>query len=201
VDYFQAASTAPPGWERYSIDDVARLPSQYLAAVPVGEREAAARGNTDATQRLRRALFWPMVYELEPELWDAISQAEPIHPSILAKLEIDGRRVLEVAAGSGRLTVYLCPRASELICVEPSSGLRSLLVSRCRRTVLELERATAPGGVLALISPESPDWFQARGWERLSFDPTDVIIQPHDPELEAIFGPLDPPHELLWRQR
>jgi SAM-dependent methyltransferase len=233
VDYFQAASAAPPGWERYSLDDVARLPIRYLSAVPIGEREAAARGKADATQRLRRALFWPMVYELEPELWDAISQAEPIHPGILAKLEIDGRRVLEVAAGSGRLTVYLCPRASELVCVEPSSGLRSILASRCPLAdiragffddlpivdgwaeltvscastpadpgaVLELERATAPGGVLALISPESPDWFQAHGWERLSFDPTDVIINPHDPELEAIVGPLDPPHELLWRHR
>jgi hypothetical protein len=67
--------------------------------------------------------------------------------------------------------------------------------------VLQLERATAPGGVLALISPESPDWFEARGWERQSFDSTDVAINPHDPELEAIFGPLDPPHELLWRHR
>jgi hypothetical protein len=174
-----------------------------------------------------------MVYELEPELWDAVSQAEPIHPGILAKLEIDGRRVLEVAAGSGRLTVYLCPRAAELVCVEPSSGLRRILASRCPSAdirvgffhslpivgawaeltvscasippdpgiVLELERATAPGGVLALISPESPDWFQARGWERLRFDPTDVLIKPHDPELEAIFGPLDPPHELLLRPR
>ncbi len=233
MDYFQAASTAPPGWQRYSLDDVARLPTQYLAGVPTAEREAAARGNAEAAQRLRRALFWPMVYELEPQLWDAISQAEPIHPGILAKLEINGRRVLEVAAGSGRLTVYLCPRAAELVCVEPSSGLRRILVSRCpsaeiragffhalpivdgwagltvscasippdRDAVLELERATAPGGVLALISPESPDWFQARGWERLSFDPTDVVVNPHDPELEVIFGPLDPPHELLWRYR
>ena len=233
MDYFQAASTAPPGWQRYSLDDVARLPAQYLATIPAGEREAAALGNAEAAQRLCRALFWPMVYELEPELWDAVSQAEPIHPGILAKLEIEGRRVLEVAAGSGRLTVYLCPRASELVCVEPSSGLRRILVSRCPSAdiragffdalpvvdgwaevtvscasirpdpgeVLELERATAPGGVIALISPESPDWFEARGWDRLSFDPTDVVINPHDPELEAIFGPLDPPHELLWRHR
>jgi hypothetical protein len=233
VDYFQAASAAPPGWKRYSLDDIARLPTEYLAAVPAGEREAADRGNAEAAQRLRRALFWPMVYELEPELWDAVSQAEPIHPGVLAKLEIEGRRVLEVAAGSGRLSVYICPRAAELVCVEPSSGLRRILVSRCPsadvRTgffnalpivdgwaeltvscasvppdpgiVLELERATAPGGMLALISPESPDWFEARGWERLSFDPTDVVIAPHDPELEAIFGPLDPPHELLWRHR
>jgi hypothetical protein len=233
VDYFQAASTAPPGWRRFSLDDVARLPSQYLGAVPASEREAAAHGNTEAAQRLRRALFWPMVYELEPQLWDAVSQAEPIHPGILAKLEIDGRRVLEVAAGSGRLTVYLCPRAAELVCVEPAFGLRRILAGRCPSAdtragffnaipivdgwadltvscasippdpgiVLELERATARGGVLALISPESPDWFEARGWERLSFDPTDVAINPHDPELEAIFGPLDPPHELLWRHR
>jgi hypothetical protein len=232
VDYFQAAFAAPPGWPRYRLDDVARLPFQYLAAVPIGEREAAARGDAQAAQRLRRALFWPMVYELEPELWDAVSQAEPIHPAILAKLDVDGRRVLEVAAGSGRLTEYLCPRAAELVCVEPSSGLRRILASRCRSAdiragffhklpiadgwaaltissasippdpgaVLELERATARGGMVALISPEGPDWFQAHGWQRLSFDPTEVVIRPHDPELEAIFGPLDPPHELLWRQ-
>jgi len=55
--------------------------------------------------------------------------------------------------------------------------------------------------VLALISPESPDWFEAHGWERLSFNPREVVINPHDPELERIFGPLDPPHELLWRRR
>jgi len=204
-----------------------------LDAIPAGEREAAAHGSAEAAQRLRRALFWPMVYELEPELWDAVSQAEPIHPGILAKLEVDGRRVLEVAAGSGRLTEYLCPRAAELVCVEPSAGLRGILVRRCPSAdiragffhalpivdgwaeltvacaslkpdpgaVHELERATSPGGLLVLISPESPDWFEARGWERQSFEPTEVVIKPHDPELEAIVGPLDPPHELLWRHR
>ncbi len=233
MDYFQAASAAPPGWKRYSLDDIARLPTQYLAAVPPGEREAAGRGDADAAQRLRRALFWPMLYELEPELWDAVSQAEPIHPGVLAKLEIEGRRVLEVAAGSGRLTVHMCRLAAELVCVEPSSGLRRILAGRCPSAdvrsgffhalpiadgwadltvscasippdpgvVLEFERATALGGMLALISPENPDWFVAHGWERLSFDPTEVVIAPHDPELEAIFGPLDPPHELLLRPR
>jgi SAM-dependent methyltransferase len=233
VDYFQAAAAAPPGWQRYNLEDVDRLPVHYLAAVPAAERAAASRGDAAAAQRLVRALFWPMVYELEPELWDAVSQAEPIHPEILAKLEIDGRRVLEVAAGSGRLTVHLCGQASELVCVEPSPGLRRILETRCPTAdvragffdalpivdawaqltlscasapadpgaVSELERATAPGGVLALISPEDPDWFQARGWERMTFDPARVAVKPHDPELEAIFGPLVPPHELLWRHR
>src|SRR5258708_25034942 len=163
-----------------------------------------------------------MVYELEPELWDAVSQAEPIHPAVLAKLDVDGRRVLEVAAGSGRLTVYLCPRAAELICVEPSSGLRRILAGRCRGAdirpgffqklpvadawaaltissasipadagaVLELERATAPGGMIALIRPEDPDWSQSRGWERLTFDPSRVVIDPSGPGHDAIFGTL-----------
>jgi SAM-dependent methyltransferase len=233
VDYFQAAAAAPPGWERYRLGDVDRLPIHYLAAVPPGERVAAARGEVEAAERLRRALFWPMVYELEPELWDAVSQAEPIHPGILAALEIEGRRVLEVAAGSGRLTVHLCPRATELICVEPSLGLRRILAGRCPSAeiragffdalpigdawadltvscasvpsdpdaISELERVTARDGVIALISPENPDWFQAHGWRRLSFDPTEVMIRPHDPSLEGIFGPLDPPHELVWRHR
>ncbi len=233
MDYFQAAATAPPGWQRYSLDDVAQLPQEYLTTIPTGERERAARGDAAAAERLRRALFWPMVYELEPELWDAVSQVEPIHPGVLAKLEIDGRRVLEVAAGSGRLTVHLCPRAAELVCVEPSAGLRRILAGRCPsadvragffhalpivdgwaeltvccasmepdpEAVLELERVTARGGVLALISPGNPDWFQAHGWERLTFDPAEVVINPGGPELEAIFGPLDPPHELLWRHR
>lgn len=233
MDYFQSVSKAPPGWRRYSLDDVGRLPSWYLSSVPAAEREAAGRGDVEAAERLRRALFWPMVYELEPELWDAVSQAEPIHPGILARLEIEGRRVLEVAAGSGRLSVYLCPRASQLVCVEPSLGLRRILAGRCAsadirpgffdalpiadawaeltvscaamppdpQALHELERATAPGGLVALISPENPDWFEADGWERISFDPGEVAVDSHDGKLEAIFGPLDPPHELLWRYR
>src|SRR5260370_5229741 len=123
VDSFQAASAAPPGWKRYSLDDVAQLPTQYLAAVPAGEREAADRGNAVAAQRLRRALFWPMVYELEPELWDAVSQAEPIHPGVLAKLEIEGRRVLGVAAGDGRRTVPIFRPAADLVLGGPPSWL------------------------------------------------------------------------------
>jgi hypothetical protein len=66
VDYFQSAAEAPPGWQRYSLQDVDRLPAHYIATVPVGEKEAAARGDAGAAERLRRALFWPMVYELEP---------------------------------------------------------------------------------------------------------------------------------------
>jgi hypothetical protein len=35
----------------------------------------------------------------------------------------------------------------------------------------------------------------SEGWERRSFDASEVAIKPHDLNLDAIFRPLDPPHE------
>src|SRR5439155_810546 len=59
----------------------------------------------------------------------------------------------------------------------------------------ELRRVTAPGGMIALISPESPEWFEAEGWRRITAPP---LQAPHHPAwLDEFFGPLDPPHELV----
>ncbi|HKW59983.1 MAG TPA: hypothetical protein VJR46_09560, partial [Candidatus Dormibacteraeota bacterium] len=59
----------------------------------------------------------------------------------------------------------------------------------------ELRRVTAPGGVIALISPERPDWFETEGWRRV------VVYAPAAPEhaawLDEFFGPPDPPRELV----
>lgn len=233
IDYRAAIEQAPPGWRRFAVDDVRRLPPEQLEDVPVEDLAAAAAGDEAAGERLRRALFWPLVYEFAPELWDRLAVAEPIHPGVLAALRVDGRRVVEIGAGSGRLTVHLAERAAELVCIEPSAGLRVLLRRRfpdvsvlagyarqlplpdgwaevaiaCAsigpdaQAVAEMERVTAAGGTLGLISPAEPAWFSDRGWSRISFDPSDVEVPEHDAELEEIFGPLDPPHELVWRQR
>jgi hypothetical protein len=61
--------------------------------------------------------------------------------------------------------------------------------------LVELERVTGRGGEIVLISPEQPEWFEANGWQRLSFDP--VPAPPHEDWIDAFFGPLDPPHELV----
>lgn len=233
MSYSEAVNQAPPGWSRYSVGDVERLPAEHLEAIPAEELAAARAGDAAAGERVRKALFWPLVYELEPELWDRLAAAEPLHPGVLAPLDVAGRRVLEVAPGSGRLTAHLVGAAAELVCVEPAAGLRALLARRfpgldvrhgfvhdlpvsdgwadvtvaCAslgpdpRAVAELERVTARAGVLALISPESPGWFTDRGWSRISFDAQDVELPPRDPELDAIFGPPDPPHEVVWRRR
>lgn len=62
----------------------------------------------------------------------------------------------------------------------------------------EFHRVTAAGGVIALISPESPEWFEANGWRRLSLPATPALE--HDRWIDDFFGPPDPPHELvMWR--
>lgn len=59
----------------------------------------------------------------------------------------------------------------------------------------ELRRVTAIGGTIALISPESPEWFEANGWRRLSLAAPKALD--HDPWIDDFFGPPDPPHELV----
>jgi SAM-dependent methyltransferase len=228
-------ASAPPGAAVFAGEDLERLPAdalqRFLEQVPAEELELFRAGEMAAVRRVLRAAFWTLVYNLLPERWDELSRAEPIHPGVLAALPADGARVLEVGAGSGRLTVNLAPRARALIAVEPSAPLREILLSRVPGVAVldavaqelpvvdgwadltascaslgpdpaclqELERCTRPGGTIALVSPEDPDWFEAHGWRRLSFASAEVVIPPHDLALEEFFGPLAPPHELLLR--
>jgi SAM-dependent methyltransferase len=202
-----------------------------LAAETASDGERA-----DARKRLVRGLFWGLVYELAPDRWDSLARVEPVHPELVSGLPADGARVLEVAAGSGRLTVELASRAGRLLAVEPCRPLRTLLsgrlsagtwtvagvaerlpvadgwadlVTSCasigpdpplggERALAELERCCRPGGEVALVEPERPDWFLARGYERVdygAFEPPAC-----DPEVEAFFGNRTPPHQLLRKR-
>lgn len=195
--------------------------------VPAAERETARR-------RLVRGVFWYLAYELESGLWDRLAGAERIAPALLAELPADGARVLEVAAGSGRLTAALAPRAACLVAIEPCAPLRDLLrgrlagvevaagtgeqvpvaggwadlVTSCAAfgphpplggdgVVAELERCCRPGGTVALVSPEDPEWWQERGYELRTYPEPDVTL---DPDVEAFFGPPHPPHRLLYKR-
>ena len=201
--------------------------AREMARVPDFEREQLANGDSDAIQRLLRASFWTFVYHLEPDLWDRLSRAEPIRPELLAALPETVHRALDVGAGSGRLTEHLLGRSRQVVAVEPSLGLAGFLHQRLPAATVvagwaealplrdrsfqltaaagsfgpdlavlqELHRVTEVGGVIALISPESPDWFEARGWQRLS-----VLrgpAPPHEPWIDAFFGPPEPLHELV----
>lgn len=64
--------------------------------------------------------------------------------------------------------------------------------------LIELERVTAVDGVMALISPEDPDWFEAHGWSRLTAAP--IAPPDHQPWIEEFFGPLECRRDLLMKR-
>jgi SAM-dependent methyltransferase len=231
MDFEQAVAAAPPGWTHFQFADLDRLPQavrlREMERVPRPERRLLEAGDPDAKARLLRAAFWSLVYHLEPQLWDELARAEPIHSALLAALPESPELALDIGAGSGRLTAHLIGRCRHVVAIEPSIGLRTLLHQRLPKAkavagwaealplrdgcsnltsacgslgpdpavLSELRRVTAIGGVIALISPESPEWFEANGWRRLSLPAPPAMD--HDQWIDDFFGPLDPPHELV----
>ena len=241
---FEPGPSAPP------LDDVAaavggRHPALHAiaSALPaargerllrLGQRPVADSGRQAAAYRVVRGAFWYLVYELRPDLWDRLSTAERIAPQLLADLPADDARVVEVAAGSGRLTGAIAARAAWLLALEPCLPLRQILRQRhpgicvvaavghrlpvrtgladlvvsCatfgphpplggEAVRLELERCARSGGVVALVSPEEPAWWQTRGYEMRTYPAPDVQV---DAELAAFFGPAHAPRRLLLKQ-
>lgn len=72
-------------------------------------------------------LAWELLYRLEPELYDRLVSAERLHPGVIDWLPDSVERIVEVAAGTGRLTLDLVGRARELVAIEPAAPLREIL--------------------------------------------------------------------------
>jgi len=78
-------------------------------------------------------LAWQLLYRLEPELYDRMARVERIHPGVLRWLPRGIDRIVEVGAGTGRLTFELLGGAGEIVAVEPAAPLRELLIGRLAR--------------------------------------------------------------------
>jgi SAM-dependent methyltransferase len=225
VDYAQAVATAPPGWRHFSIDDVSRLPAEVrdreLARVPRGERE----------DRVVRALFWTLVYHLEPARWDELARHEPIHPAIVNELPQNVRRGLDVGAGSGRLTAHLVERCHTVTAVEPSAPLRAMLTERLPGVRVEagwaddLPFEESSFDLVAGCGVLGPDEAALSELHRVAAPGAWIaLVSPEEPEwfeaagwrrvtapptpppphpswLDDFFGQPDPPHELVITRR
>ncbi len=146
------ASDAPP-WPGRD------LRARYTAAdLEVLSEEEARRFIPDGTADPERAvtLAWELLYRREPDLYDRLARAERIHPEVLGWLPDRADRIVEVGAGTGRLTLDLLGRARELVAVEPAAPLRE---------ILERKLAEAAYGHRALVTdgffddlPPADDW-------------------------------------------
>jgi len=72
-------------------------------------------------------LAWELLYRIEPELYDRLATAERLHPGVLEWLPRGVDRIVEVGAGTGRLTLELVDRGREVIAIEPALPLRRIL--------------------------------------------------------------------------
>jgi SAM-dependent methyltransferase len=77
--------------------------------------------------RADETLAWELVYRLEPDLYERLASAERLHPGIIDWLPDGADRIVEVGAGSGRLTLDLIERGREVVAIEPAAGLRQIL--------------------------------------------------------------------------
>lgn len=84
-------------------------------------------------------LAWELLYRLEPDLYDQLASAERLHPRILSWMPPSAERIVEVGAGTGRLTLDLIDRGREVVAIEPAAPLRQTL----KRKLARAERGSA----------------------------------------------------------
>lgn len=103
---------------RYTADDVAVL---------TGAEAARFLPDGHGDPRDNIVLAWELLYRLEPELYDRLASAERLHPEVVNFLPRHADRIVEVAAGTGRLTLALAGRGRDVVAVEPALPLRRIL--------------------------------------------------------------------------
>lgn len=135
------------------------LSSRYTTAdLRVLSEEEACRfaPSPDADPQTDITLAWELLYRLEPQLYDRLVQAEPLHPAIRDWLPDRVDTIVEVGAGTGRLTLDLIARARELVAIEPAAPLRRILTRRLAQTPQDWQVNVRDGFFDAL--PNSSDW-------------------------------------------
>jgi SAM-dependent methyltransferase len=221
MDYEEAVVKAPPGWRHFSRADVDRLPravrERELARVPHGEPdERVVRGLFWTLVYHLEPEWWDALARVEPitpELLDALPRDVDLAVDVGAgsgrlteHLVARCRRVIAVEPSAGlrdilhhRLPdVHAVAGWAESLALDDSC---SRLTAACgafgpdEGILNELRRVTASGGVVALISPEQPEWFERHGWRRVTVAP--ARVSEHARWLDDFFGPPDPPHELV----
>jgi SAM-dependent methyltransferase len=225
LDFEEAVASAPPGWRHFSIEDIARLPGgvreHEMARVPAGEGgERLVRGLFWTLVYHLEPRRWDELAGFEP-IHPGVIEALPKNVDRAVDVGAGSGRLTQHLARRARHTVAVEPadglrdllrqRLPEVHSVAawaerlPLADGSSQLTAACGAfgpdpaILAELRRVTAPGGLVALISPEQPEWFAEHGWRRVALPA--VAPPPHPRWIDEFFGPLNPPHELVMLRR
>lgn len=125
-------------------------------AVFTNSERARFAPDPDADPGADVGLAFELLYRLEPDLYDRLVRAERLHPGIAAWLPSKVGRIVEVGAGTGRLTVDLLDRSDELVAIEPVASMRQIL-SRRLGSVDAAGRVTAIDGFFDAL-PVADAW-------------------------------------------
>lgn len=79
---------------------------------------------------LVRRLAWDLLYWNEPDLYERLTEGESLHFGLLRDLRLDQAVVLDVGAGSGRLTMLCAARAAKVYALEPATPLLAVLTRK-----------------------------------------------------------------------
>jgi SAM-dependent methyltransferase len=135
------------------------LRRRYTAAdLGVLSEEEARRfvGDGAADPQTDLDLAWELLYRLEPELYDRLVRVERLHPGVLDWLPDSVDRIVEVGAGTGRLTLDLVHRGREVVAIEPAAPLREILGQKLSRADRGDRVRVVPGFFDDL--PVTDDW-------------------------------------------
>ena len=221
MEFDEAVDKAPAGWRRFAFDDVARLPNAVraheMARVPPGEsEERIVRGLFWTLVYHLEPDRWDELARHEP-IAPALLDALPEHvEGALDAGAGSGRLTKHLVARASRVVAVEPSEPLRALLSKRYPGVEALsawaeglpfadgsfqLTAACGAfgpdlvVLAELRRVTAKGGMVALISPEHPEWFETQGWRRLV---APAAPPPEHPEwLDEFFGPLDPPHEMV----
>jgi len=83
--------------------------------------------DADGRPRDPARLAWELLYRLEPDLYERLIAGERLHPAIIQWLPESCGCVVELGAGTGRLTLGIAPRCASLTAIEPAVPLLSVL--------------------------------------------------------------------------
>lgn len=125
------ANPAVAWYMRHKCPEIAEWVDQVEAQL--GEETFSGDEIRDAEEKIMAAINDLLVYVVDPTRYDAQPFLGWDSAELTELLEWEGKRVIDVGSGTGRLALTIAPLAAEVFAVEPVANLRRYIAEKARR--------------------------------------------------------------------